>query len=41
MREAPSNYGEKTLGPAEPDDSGKDRKHFDKLGLQVGPLQMK
>jgi serine protease Do len=38
VREAPANYGEKTTRPTESTEEPKDNKHYDKLGLQVGPL---
>jgi len=38
VREAPANYGEKTTRPAELSEEPKESKHYDKLGLQVGPL---
>jgi serine protease Do len=38
VREAPANYGERAARPAESSDEPKESKHYDKLGLQVGPL---
>jgi serine protease Do len=38
VREMPSNYGERTVKPAESNEETPESKHYDKLGLQVGPL---
>jgi serine protease Do len=38
LREAPANYGERTVRPAESGGEPQESKHYDKLGLQVGPL---
>jgi serine protease Do len=38
VREAPDSYGVKATRPAESTEEPKDSKHYDKLGLQVGPL---
>jgi len=34
----PTNYGEKASRQSESNDEGSETKHYDKLGLQVGPL---
>jgi len=38
LREMPSNYGERIAKTSESSDEGTETKHYDKLGLQVGPL---
>lgn len=38
LREMPTNYGEKAVRPTESEGEGTETKHYDKLGLQVGPL---
>jgi serine protease Do len=38
LREAPANYGERTVRPAQAEDEPQEGKEFDKFGLQVGPL---
>ena len=38
LREMPTNYGERTARTTEPSEEGTESKHYDKLGLQVGPL---
>jgi serine protease Do len=38
VKEAPANYGERTLKQEEPGEEPQPSKSYDKLGLQVGPL---
>jgi serine protease Do len=38
LREAPANYGERVGKSEEPGEEPQESKHYDKLGLQVGPL---
>jgi serine protease Do len=38
LHEMPSNYGEKAARQHESSEEGTESKHYDKLGLQVGPL---
>jgi len=38
LREMPTNYGERTARQSESSEDGSQSKHYDKLGLQVGPL---
>jgi serine protease Do len=38
LREMPTNYGEPNARPSDAEGEGTQTKHYDKLGLQVGPL---
>jgi serine protease Do len=38
LREMPTNYGEKASRQNESNEDGTETKHYDKLGMQVGPL---